>query len=143
MKEFSIQKVYKITLFAWWYSAILAIGMFVCFSFLFNDTIFIEDPQFDFIFLTAMELITLCVIPFALRLFKFKWVKMRIKKQGIKGFLDLKEAQIAMLAGPLILNEIMYLLSWQVTHFYLAVILFLCMIFIYPSQEKLINELDA
>lgn len=143
MKDFNIQKVYKTTLFAWWYIAILAIGLFVLFSFLFNDTIFIEDPQFDFIFLTAMELITLCVIPFALRLFKFKWVKKRIKKQGIKGFLDLKEAQIAMLACPLILNEGAYFITMQVTHFYLAVILFLCMIFIYPSQEKLVNELEA
>lgn len=143
MKEYSIQKVYKTALFAWWYSAILAIGMFVCFSFLFNDTIFIEDPQLDFIFLTAMELITLCVIPFALRLFKFKWVKKRIKKQGTKGLLDLKASQILMLSGPMILNAMMYFLTRQVAHFYLAVILFLCMIFIYPSQEKLVNELEA
>lgn len=143
MKEFSIQKVYKTTLFAWWYIAILAIGMFVCFSFLFNDTIFTEDPQLDFIFLTAMELITLCVIPFALRLFKFKWVKKRIKKQGTKGLLDLKASQILMLSGPMILNAIIYFMNRQVAHFYLAVILFLSMIFIYPSQEKLVNELDA
>lgn len=143
MKEFSIQKVYKTTLFVWWYSAILAIGIFVLVSFLFNDMIFIEDPQLDFIFLTAMELITLCVIPFALRLFKFKWVKKRIKKQGTKGLLDLKASQIVMLSSPMILNAIIYLMNRQVAHFYLAVILFLCMIFIYPSQEKLVNELEA
>ncbi len=112
-------------------------------SFLFNDMIFIEDPQLDFIFLTAMELITLCVIPFALRLFKFKWVKKRIKKQGIKGLADLKASQILMLSGPMLLNAIMYFLNRQVAHFYLAVILFLCMFFIYPSQERLNNELEA
>ena len=112
-------------------------------SFLFNDMIFIEDPQLDFIFLTAMELITLCVIPFALRLFKFKWVKKLIKKQGTKGLLDLKASQILMLSSPMILNAIMYFLTRQVAHFYLAVILFLCMFFIYPSQERLNNELEA
>ncbi len=143
MKEFSIQKVYKTTLFVWWYTAILAIGIFVLVSFLFNDTIFTEDPQLNFIFLTAMELITLCVIPFALRLFKFKWVKMLIKKQGTKGLLDLKASQILMLSGPMILNAVMYFLTRQVAHFYLAVILFLCMFFIYPSQEQLTNELEA
>ena len=143
MKEFSIQKVYKTTLFVWWYTAILAIGVFVLVSFLFNDMIFIEDPQLDFIFLTAMELITLCVIPFALRLFKFKWVKKLIKKQGTKGLLDLKASQILMLSSPMILNAIMYFLTRQVAHFYLAVILFLCMFFIYPSQERLNNELEA
>ncbi|MBO5539098.1 MAG: hypothetical protein J5971_08680 [Prevotella sp.] len=143
MKEFSIQKVYKTTLFVWWYTAILAIGIFVLVSFLFNDTIFTEDPQLNFIFLTAMELITLCVIPFALRLFKFKWVKKLIKKQGTKGLLDLKASQILMLSGPMILNAMMYFLTRQVAHFYLAVILFLCMFFIYPSQEQLTNELDA
>ena len=143
MNELNLQKVYKTTLFAWWYTAILAIGVFVLVSFLFNDMIFIEDPQLDFIFLTSMELITLCVIPFALRLFKFKWVKKLIKKQGTKGLLDLKASQILMLSGPMILNAMMYFLTRQVAHFYLAVILFLCMFFIYPSQEQLTNELDA
>ena len=143
MNELNLQKVYKTTLFVWWYTAILAIGVFVLVSFLFNDMIFIEDPQLDFIFLTAMELITLCVIPFALRLFKFKWVKKLIKKQGTKGLLDLKASQILMLSSPMILNAIMYFLTRQVAHFYLAVILFLCMFFIYPSQERLNNELEA
>ena len=143
MKELNLQKVYKTTLFVWWYTAILAIGIFVLVSFLFNDMIFTEDPQLNFIFLTAMELITLCVIPFALRLFKFKWVKKLIKKQGTKGLADLKASQILMLSGPMILNAIMYFLTRQVAHFYLAVILFLCMFFIYPSQEQLTNELDA
>jgi hypothetical protein len=143
MNELNLQKVYKTTLFVWWYTAILAIGVFVLVSFLFNDMIFIEDPQLDFIFLTAMELITLCVIPFALRLFKFKWVKKRIKKQGIKGLADLKASQIVMLSGPMLLNAIIYLMNRQVAHFYLAVILFLCMFFIYPSQERLNNELEA
>ena len=143
MNELNLQKVYKTTLFVWWYTAILAIGIFVLVSFLFNDMIFTEDPQLNFIFLTAMELITLCVIPFALRLFKFKWVKKLIKKQGTKGLLDLKASQILMLSSPMILNAIMYFLTRQVAHFYLAVILFLCMFFIYPSQERLNNELEA
>ena len=143
MKDFNIQKVYKTTLFVWWYSAILAIGIFVLVSFLFNDMIFIEDPQLDFIYLTAMELITLCVIPFALRLFKFKWVKKLIKQQGTKGLLDLKASQIVMLSGPMILNAIIYFINRQVAHFYLAVILFFFFFFLYPSHEKLFNELEA
>lgn len=143
MNELNLQKVYKTTLFVWWYTAFLAIGVFVLVSFLFNDMIFIEDPQLDFIFLTAMELITLCVIPFALRLFKFKWVKKQIKNQGIKGLADLKLTQIVMLSSPMLLNAIIYLMNRQVAHFYLAVILFLCMFFIYPSQERLNNELEA
>ena len=92
------------------------------------------DASNEFVVLSAMELFTLCVIPVALRLFKFRAVVRRLATP--QGFLRCAMLRLLMLCVPMLINTVLYYLYMNVAFGYMGIILFLCMAFIVPTKGR-------
>lgn len=96
-----------------------------------------------FVVATIMELLTIAIIPFALRLFKFRKVNGKLTESETTrwdNLLKYGSVRILLLAIPMIINVVCYYLFTLTAFAYLAIILFLCMFFVYPTVDKCIAE---
>jgi len=99
-----------------------------------------DNKSLEFAIATLMELLTICVIPFALRLFKMGVVKKRLispeslYKWGI--------LRLLMLCVPMLINCLLYYLFLNVAFGYMSIILFLCLFFVVPTMERCKSEID-
>jgi len=94
------------------------------------------DSQVEFAILTVMELLTIGCIPLALRLLKFKKIEADLQERHEEALLKWGVLRLSMLEVPLILNTICYYLFLNTSFGYMAIILLLCMAFVYPTKEK-------
>lgn len=94
----------------------------------------------EFVLLTIMELLTLGVIPLALYLFKIKRVKNDLYDRKEKALRQWGLVRMDLLSVPMIINTLLYYLFMNVSFGYLAIILFICLFFIYPSEGRCIDE---
>jgi len=96
----------------------------------------------EFLLATIMELLTLCAIPLALRLFKFKKVERQLTADGGSFDVLMKWGglRMALLCIPLVVNTLLYYLFMNVAFGYMAIILLLSLFFIYPSLNRCIEE---
>ena len=93
-------------------------------------------PQDEFLSTISMELITIVFIPVALRLFKTKDVEKRLEEGNIKAFRQWGLVRILMITVPLVLNTLLYYSFMNTTFGYMALILLICLPFIYPAVRK-------
>lgn len=94
----------------------------------------------EFVLLTIMELLTLGVIPLALYLFKIKRVKNDLYDRKEKALRQWGLVRMDLLSVPMIINTLLYYLFMNVSFGFLAIILFICLFFIYPSEGRCIDE---
>lgn len=97
---------------------------------------FTGRPQDEFLSTISMELITIVFIPVALRLFKTKDVEKRLEEGNIKAFRKWGLVRILMITVPLVLNTLFYYSFMNTTFGYMALILLICLPFIYPASRK-------
>lgn len=95
-----------------------------------------DSKTHEFLVVTAMELLTLCTVPLALRLFKFKSVERSLKENGQQTLLKWGTIRIMLIVVPMLLNVILFYLFGNVAFGYMAIILFLCLFFIYPTKSR-------
>ena len=93
-------------------------------------------PQDEFLSTISMELITIVFIPVALRLFKTKDVEKRLEEGNIKAFRKWGLVRILMITVPLVLNTLLYYSFMNTTFGYMALILLICLPFIYPAVRR-------
>lgn len=105
-----------------------------------DDWYMAEHANLNFGILTCMELLTLGMIPFALRLMKLKVVKRYIAEKQEKGFLMAGLLRCDMICLPMILNVLSYYLFMYAAYIYMAIILFLCLFFIFPTMARCKRE---
>lgn len=101
------------------------------------------DSTKEFIFLYIMELATIGVIPLALRLFKLKKIRNKFQDKSLdilKTLLHWGSVRLNMLTMPLMINIILYYLFMKVAFGYMAIILFLCLFFVFPTMERCVEE---
>lgn len=87
-----------------------------------------------------MELLTICLIPFSLRLFKFKHVRCQLASNAASSLRKWGAIRLFMIALPMIFNTILYYQFMNVAFGYLAIICLLSLAFIYPSKAKCDQE---
>ena len=92
--------------------------------------------QDEFLCTIAMELVTIVFIPIALRLFKTKDVDRRLDEGDIKTFKTWSIVRILMITVPLLMNTLLYYIFMNTTFGYMALILLICLPFIYPATRK-------
>jgi len=100
------------------------------------------EAQTEFVFTFVMELVTLGCAFLSLRLFKFGKVKndlvsrkaLALKKWGI--------IRLFLLGAPLLLDTLLYYTYMKATFGYLALILVLCLPFVYPSMDRCLTETE-
>lgn len=104
-----------------------------------NGVLFTEDRAQETIVLTVMELLTIAIIPFSLRLFRFKQVAEKLT--NAKRLLHWATLRMLMLCVPMTLNCLLYYLYMNVAFGYMGIILLLCLGFIVPTLSRCENEL--
>lgn len=98
------------------------------------------DGQTEFIVTTAMELLTLACIPTALRLFKTRRVADSLTSGGASALQRWGLLRIAMLGLPLVANTLLYYMYMATPFGYMAILLLLSMVFVYPSMGRCESE---
>ena len=106
-----------------------------------------SDVQTLFWLSIVMELLTVVLIPSALYLFKTKYVHQRLTAptaEKPRRLLMWATLRMQMLCLPMVLNTLFYyLFGCQVAFGYMAIILFLCLIMIYPSMGRCLAETET
>ena len=91
----------------------------------------------EFILLSLMELLTVGVIPLALRLFKLKKVKTALHaEEKEQVLLTWGMRRLLLLCIPMLANTVLYYVFMHAAFGYLAIILLLCLFFVYPSMAR-------
>ena len=94
----------------------------------------------EFLTVSCMELLTICLIPLSLRLFKFKHIHTQLTTGGAPKLLAWGTLRMVMLCLPMIVNTLLYYLFMNVTFGYMALIGLICLTFIYPNMQRCISE---
>lgn len=140
-----MKETQKILMIALWVQIVLCIVISLIFETnLAQPGVAEGNTQLQFGMSITMQLVTICIIPLALRLFKFKSVNRRLTE----GSEELRAMQlrkwgllrIDMLCIPMTVNLIFYYLTMVVGFCYMAIMLALCLFFIYPSKERCNSE---
>ncbi len=88
-----------------------------------------------------MEIMTIAVIPSALYMFRWKPISQKLADGKEKALLRWGTLRILMLALPMIANTIFYYAyAYEVTFAYMGIILLLCLVFVFPTLERCMQE---
>lgn len=100
------------------------------------------DEMLVFAITVAMEFVTIVVIPLALKMFSLKAVRRKLVGRKGDALLQWGTARINLLCLPMLVNTFMYYQTMMPAFGYMAIILFLCLFFIYPSMDRCVDETE-
>lgn len=98
------------------------------------------DVQGEFLAVTVMELLTICSIPVALRLFKFRKVRDIIERKKAEGLYLMALVRMALICLPMLVNTLLYYLYMAPAFGYMAIVGFISMAFITPTVKRCESE---
>lgn len=101
-----------------------------------------DSTSLQYYLLVIMELLTIACVPLALKLFSLKKVKHRLYEQGFPTLGLWGSIRMGLIGLPLLLNVVLYELTIAATFGYLAIITSLCLAFVFPSENRCLNEID-
>lgn len=101
------------------------------------------EKQTEFLLTTLMELLTLASVYMALRLFKFEKVHQELVTRKADGLRRWGLIRLAILLLPMPLNTVLYYLFMNTTFGYMAIILAICLPFVYPSEARCEAETES
>lgn len=120
-----------------------AIGMVCLFeSMVLEPGAYAAHHTSEFLWLTVMEMTTLAAAWLALRLFRFRRVRNDLATRRERALLRWGSIRILLLNGPLLLDTLLYYIYMQTTFGYMAIILAICLAFVYPSASRCRYELN-
>lgn len=142
-----IKRTKNILLVEFLFPIILSLVLVVLFeTHLLMDGSWEEYKTQEFVVQTVMEIITICSIPIALRLFKFRMVSCQLRSgrdDAARRLLFWGSIRIVMLCLPMVVNTLLYyLFGLNVAFGYMGIILFLSLFFINPSLSRCIEETE-
>lgn len=101
----------------------------------------IADPNRLFFLQTLMEILTICLVPVALKMFKLKFISSPIeRKMGGKPLAIWGSLRLALLGVPMVVNTYLYYRALSIAFAYLALISLASMVFVYPSDDRIVAE---
>ena len=101
------------------------------------------EKQTEFLLTTLMELLTLASVYMSLRLFKFEKVHQELVTRKADGLRRWGLIRLAILLLPMPLNTVLYYLFMNTTFGYMAIILAICLPFVYPSEARCEAETES
>lgn len=109
------------------------------------EGIYAGDAQLEYMLQCVSILLTVGLIPFALRLFNLNLVK-RIKElplaEALKSYRIWSDIRLCLLFVPVMLNLSFYYLTMNTTGLFCAAMALLASLFCVPSENRIMNELD-
>lgn len=100
----------------------------------------VGDTSTEFYGLMIAELITICVVPIALWMFRANRIKKSLVADKEKALQKYGSIRILLLAVPMIANTLLYYIFMLPSFGYLAIILFLSLFFVLPTKERCIQD---
>jgi len=101
------------------------------------------EKQTEFLLTTLMELLTLASVYMALRLFKFDKVHQELVTLKADGLRRWGLIRLAFFLLPMPLITVLYYLFMNTTLGFLALILAICLPFVYPSEARCEAETES
>lgn len=101
-----------------------------------------SDATAEFLLQTLMELLTLVAIPLALKLFKLKKVHAQLVAHKHLALRSWGLLRLALLLVPMLVNTLLYYLYMNTAFGYMAIILVLCLPFVFPSMSRCLAETE-
>lgn len=96
--------------------------------------------EVEFCVLSAMELLTVCSLPVALKMFKLKkvtgWIGDDTERYSAASIV-----RLLMIGVPMIVDIACYYVFMSVAFAYMAIISVLCLTFVYPSDGRRLEEM--
>lgn len=112
---------------------------------LYQEGLLAGNAQMEYILQSVSILLTIGLIPFALRMFNLNLVK-RIKElplqQALKNYQTWSLLRLALLFVPAILALSFYYLTMNTTNLFCACMALVATLFCVPSESRIKNELD-
>ena len=136
MKKISIQLMAVFTL-------LLAVmkGFIVLYeSGVLESVVLTDSKQTEILAMTGMELTSLAGAFLGLRLFKFQKIHDELVTKKEPALLKWGMLRLLILEVPMVSNTYLYYMYMNTTFGYLAIILLLCLPFVFPTQSRCIAE---
>lgn len=112
---------------------------------LYQEGLLAGNAQMEYILQSVSILLTIGLIPFALRMFNLNLVK-RIKElplqQALKSYQTWSLLRLALLFVPAIIALSFYYLTMNTTNLFCACMALIATLFCVPSESRIKNELD-
>ena len=138
MEEMKQTRNILITIY--WLLLLTAATIYICGDYFEVDMAFLasdDDRQTGIIVQMIMILITLCMVPLALRLFKFEKIHLALVKTPSAALLRWGIIRILVLGLLLIVNTLLYYIyGFEPAFGYLAVMVMLTMPFVFPTMSR-------
>ena len=83
-----------------------------------------------------MEIVSLGAAFLGLRLFKFKTIQKDLVRRKEKAMWKWGMTRLLILEAPMVINTLLYYIYMNTTFGYLAIILLLCLPFVYPTLSR-------
>ena len=99
-----------------------------------------DNKQAEFITTTVMELCTLAGAYLGLRMFKMRMIHSELVSGRASALLKWGVVRLMLLEVPLVGNTLFYYIYMNPTFGYMAIILLLCLPFVWPSMSRCIAE---
>lgn len=96
----------------------------------------------EFLTATVMELLTIIVIPVALKMIKYGAVRNIIKREREAGYYRMAMSRMWLLCVPMLANTLCYYLFMNVAFAYMAIVLAISLVFVYPTENRSVTEAD-
>ena len=104
------------------------------------EGIMADDKQSEFSLIALMELISLGAAFLGLRLFKFKAIHNDLVNRKERAMWKWGMARLIILEAPMVIDTLLYYIYMNPTFGYLAIILLLCLPFVFPSHSRCLSE---
>ena len=126
-----------------WTSPVLLVFLYE--NGIFQKGIHQGNAQMEYIFQSISILLTIGLIPFALRMFNLNLVK-RIKElplqEALKSYRIWGDVRLSLLFAPVMLGLTFYYLTLNTTGLFCACMALIASLFCVPSENRIISELD-
>lgn len=97
----------------------------------------------EFVTTTMMELMTIAAIPLALKMFKMKRIHGNLVEGKALALRKWGVVRFVLLLVPLLANTFFYYMYMNTTFGYMAIILLICLPFVYPSIGRCMDEVSS
>lgn len=126
----------------WWWLSVAIIIVVLYEGELLETGMLTEDTSMEFVLTTLMELLSLAAIFVGLRMFKKKRIHDDLTTRKALALRFWGLVRLCIIGLPLSLNVLFYYLFMNTTFGYMAIIMALCLPFVYPTLNRCLTETE-
>ena len=132
----------NLLMFIFWLGVVLALLLVLLFEtdVLEAGTAAGGNANAEFVTTTMMELMTIAAIPLSLKMFKMKRIHRELVVVKVPALRKWGVLRLVLLHVPLVANTLFYYVYMNTTFGYMAIILLICLPFVYPSLGRCEDE---